>query len=94
MAFDLTPLSKNLSNVQASAKTTDGGAGNTGYFSQENNEENEFHFKRDYEPDSFMKSQKVELLQEDDVSISRIILDFIEKIIDKISNFIEKLFLK
>ena len=59
MSFDINFSTKNLSNVQASAKSQDGGAGNTGYFSRDKEENLGLHFAKDWENDSFEKSNKI-----------------------------------
>ena len=58
MSFDINP-SRNLSNVQASHKSTDGGAGNTGYFQRGEEEEVNLGFAKDYPNDSFSKEEVV-----------------------------------
>ena len=83
MSFDINP-SRNLSNVQASHKSTDGGAGNTGYFQREEGEEVNLGFAKDYPNDSFTKEEVV--LEEDDDGeglfeiLVRILKEFIESI--------------
>ena len=54
MSFDFNPIG-NLSNVQASSKTTEGGGGNTGYFQRGKKDEEEINLKfaKDYPEDSF-----------------------------------------
>jgi len=62
MSFDITPPNNNLSNIQASSKPTDGGAGNTGYFAQGKKKKEEkkygITFQTESELDSFQKSSK------------------------------------
>ena len=58
MSFDINP-SRNLSNVQASHKSTDGGAGNTGYFQRGEDDEVKLGFAKDYPKDSFSKEDVV-----------------------------------
>ena len=58
MSFDINP-SRNLSNVQASHKSSEGGAGNTGYFQREESEEINLGFAKDYPNDSFSKEEVV-----------------------------------
>ena len=58
MSFDINP-SRNLSNVQASHKSNDGGAGNTGDFQREESEEINLGFAKDYPNDSFSKEEVV-----------------------------------
>ncbi len=54
MSFDFNPIGNNFSSIQASSKTTEGGAGNTGYFKREEEEEEKtLSFKKDYPNDSF-----------------------------------------
>ena len=43
MSFDFGPM-QNLSNVQASSKSTPGGGGNTGYFQRGKKEEDDVLF--------------------------------------------------
>ena len=83
MSFDMNLVStKNLSNVQASSKSQDGGAGNTGYFMRGEQEENiGFHFK-DTGSDVFDKSSEV--VEEEETDLLTLFLRFIEKIINKI----------
>ena len=54
MSFDFGPM-QNLSNVQASHKSTPGGGGNTGYFKRGKGqkEEENFYFNEDSKEDSF-----------------------------------------
>ena len=88
MSFDINPPGRNLSNVQASAKSQDGGAGNTGYFMRgEQDEDLGIRFKES-QPDSFEKSTEVE--EEDDDSLMDLFLKFIESIIEKIKSFFKK----
>jgi len=82
MSFDMNLISQNLSNVQASAKSQDGGAGNTGYFMRGQQEEDIGLRFKDIGFDSFDKSIKEEV--EETPSLLEIFLRFIEKIIDKI----------
>ena len=65
MSFDLGPISKNLSNVQASSKTTDGGGGNTGYFQRGRKEEEINAGKvKDYPEDSFESQGTLDEIQQ------------------------------
>jgi len=82
MSFDITPPSKNLSNVQASAQTSDGGAGNTGYFQRNEEEDLGLRFAKDYPNDSFEK-EKPEIDKES-VSFVQVLLDLIDKFINLI----------
>lgn len=62
MSFDFNPIG-NLSNVQASHKSCDGGGGNTGYFQRgkkEEDEEIDFSSVKDYPDDSFEKENDIE----------------------------------
>ena len=81
MSFEMNLVSKNLSNVQASAKSQDGGAGNTGYFMRGEEEDVGFRFK-ELGPDVFEKKNTIE--EEVEESLLTLFLRFIEKIIDKI----------
>ena len=81
MSFEMNLVSKNLSNVQASAKSQDGGAGNTGYFMRGEEEDVGFRFK-ELGPDVFEKKNVIE--EEVEESLLTLFLRFIEKIIDKI----------
>ena len=90
MSFDINPPSKNLSNIQASSKTTDGGAGNTGYFqrgkkSKEQEKKFGLTFSAESELDSFEHKNKdeEEIIEEEKFSF----IGFIEKIILNIKNF-------
>jgi len=88
MSFDMNLVSKNLSNVQASAKSQDGGAGNTGYFMRGQKEEDiGLHFK-DLGLDSFDRKNDDE--QENEQTLLEIFLRFIEEIINKIKKFLKK----
>ena len=85
MSFDINP-NRNLSNVQASSKTTAGGGGNTGYF-QRNQEEEPIEFAKDYPEDSFEKQGYEPIEEESLISIIKnLILDFI----NSIKNFFTK----
>ena len=87
MSFDIN-LGKNLSNVQASSKTSDGGAGNTGYFGRQANDEDKLlGFKKDYPNDSFEKIE-IPKAEEEDKSI----LELIKELILSIFQFIKELF--
>ena len=84
MSFDMNLITKNLSNVQASAKSQDGGAGNTGYFMRgEQDEDLGIRFK-DSGSDIFEKAKDTSQEEEDTQSLLSLFLEFIEKIIDKI----------
>lgn len=89
MSFDMNFVtSKNLSNIQASAKSQDGGAGNTGYFMRGDSEEDiGFHFK-DTGVDFFDKSKEIDC--EDELDLLTLFLRFIEKLIDKIKKIFKK----
>ena len=81
MSFDMNLVSsKNLSNVQASAKSQDGGAGNTGYFMRGEEEDIGLRFK-DGGTDIFEKSNVIEVQEEE--SFLTVFLRFIEEIIAK-----------
>lgn len=80
MSFDFNPIG-NLSNVQASSKTTQGGGGNTGYFKREEEDE-EFNFKKtkDYPEDSFEKTEEIigEIQEQSFLTILKnLLLDFL-----------------
>ncbi len=89
MSFDMNLAGmKNLSNVQASSKSQDGGAGNTGYFMRgEQDEEIGLRFK-DMGSDSFEKA-KVEI-DDEETDFLTMFLRFIEGIIDKIKKLFKK----
>ena len=83
MSFDMNLVNnKNLSNVQASSKTQDGGAGNTGYFMRGEQEENIGFYFKDTGSDSFEKAGASE--EEDETDLLTLFLRFIEKLVDKI----------
>ena len=84
MSFEMNLIGKNLSNVQASAKSQDGGAGNTGYFMRGQKEEDLGLRFKDYGTDIFDKSEQQE---EEETSFLDIFLKFIEKLINKIKAF-------
>jgi len=82
MSFDFNPIG-NLSNVQASSKTTEGGGGNTGYFQRgQKEEEVELGFARDYPEDSFEHQGTLDEIQNQSFLdiIKNLFLDFIEAI--------------
>jgi len=63
MSFDFNPIG-NLSNVQASAKSQEGGGGNTGYFRRgQKEEETNLGFAKDYPEDSFEQSGSLDEIQ-------------------------------
>lgn len=82
MSFDLGPINRNLSNVQASSKTTDGGGGNTGYFCRGQQEENKLNKAKDYPEDSFEIQGTLDEIQEQSFLdiIKNLFLDFFEAI--------------
>lgn len=82
MSFDVNPPSRNLSNIQASAKSQDGGAGNTGYFMRGQKEEEDLGLAfKDTPNDSFERSDEENA---DNANFLDIFFGFIQKIIDKI----------
>lgn len=88
MSFDINP-SRNLSNVQASSKTSDGGAGNTGYFQRGQSEDEELlGFAKEYPSDSF---ERVELPEPED---NDSLMDVIKELFASILNFLKSLFVK
>ena len=87
MSFDMNLISKNLTNVQASAKSQDGGAGNTGYFMRGQQEEDIGLRFKDCGSDIFDKSFKEE--EDEEVSLLSLILNFIENIIKKIKKLLK-----
>ena len=89
MSFDMNLISQNFSNVQASAKSQDGGAGNTGYFMREQNEEDVGLRFKDTGSDFFQKSNATE--EEEETSLLVLFLRFIEELIDKIKAFFKSL---
>ncbi len=88
MSFEMNLVSKNLSNVQASSKSQDGGAGNTGYFMRGQKEEDIGLRFKDSGADFFDKSEKIQ--EEDEQSFLDLLLKFIEDLIGKI----KKIFVK
>jgi len=88
MSFEINP-SRNLSNVQASHKSTDGGAGNTGYFQRGEEEEINLGFAKDYPNDSFTKEDVV--FEEDD---GESLWEFLVRIFKEFIDSIKKLFKK
>ncbi len=89
MSFDFSP-NINLSNVQASHKTTDGGGGNTGYFQRRSSdEESQALFKKEDTFDSFSLSAQTEEQAEDKESFIDSIIKFFEKIIQKIKTVLK-----
>ncbi len=82
MSFDVN-ASRNLSNVQASAKSCPGGGGNTGYFQRGNEEEQaQLGFAKDYPDDSFEKQEILDEIQNQSflTIFKNLFLDFIEMI--------------
>jgi len=88
MSFEINP-SRNLSNVQASHKSTDGGAGNTGYFQRGEEEEINLGFAKDYPNDSFTKEDVV--FEEDD---GESLWEFLVRTFKEFIDSIKKLFKK
>ena len=86
MSFDINP-NRNLSNVQASSKTSGGGAGNTGYFQRGEAEEESIEFSKDYPDDSFER-QGEETVEEE--SLISIIKNLISDFLSAIKNFFTK----
>ena len=83
MSFDMNLISKNLSNVQASAKSQDGGAGNTGYFMRGQQEENVGLKFKDSGTDFFDKSEQIDE-EEKEESLLDLFLKLVEELIAKI----------
>ena len=83
MSFDFGPM-QNLSNVQASSKSTPGGGGNTGYFKRGQKEEDDVNlgFAKDYPDDSFEHEGTLDEIQEQSFLdiIKSMFLDLIEAI--------------
>ena len=83
MSFNFGPM-QNLSNVQASHKSTPGGGGNTGYFKRgkQNEEDADFAFTKDYPDDSFETEGSLDEIQNQSFIdiIKNLFLDFIEAI--------------
>lgn len=85
MSFDFNP-NVNLTNVQASAKASEGGGGNTGYFQRGQSEEEDIglNFAKNYPDDSFVKESDLLNEKEPDLSFIDNIFNFFKKIIAKI----------
>ena len=83
MSFNFGPM-QNLSNVQASSKSTPGGGGNTGYFKRGKKEEesSNLSFAKDYPEDSFENEGSLEEIQNQSFIsiIKNLFLDFFEAI--------------
>ena len=90
MSFDFNPIG-NLSNVQASHKSCDGGGGNTGYFQRGKKEEEEIDFSsvKDYPEDSFEKEDEIE----EEIQ-SQKFLDIIKNLFSDLFECIKKIFKK
>lgn len=89
MSFDLGPINKNLSSVQASSKTTDGGGGNTGFFRRgQKEEEINLGKAKDYPEDSYEAQGTLDEIQEQ--SFMDIIKNLILDLIDAVKNFFIK----
>lgn len=89
MSFNFGPM-QNLSNVQASSKSTPGGGGNTGYFKRgkKNEEEVNLGFAKDYSEDSFEQKENLEEIQEQ--SFLDIIKNLFLDLIEAIKNLLKK----
>lgn len=83
MSFDFSP-NINLSNVQASHKSTDGGAGNTGYFQRGNDESSQSLFKKEDLYDTFSSSAKLQYSEEEDLTFFELIKKYLYLFINKI----------
>jgi len=89
MSFDMNLASvKNLSNVQASSKSQDGGAGNTGYFMRGESDENIGLYFKDSESDFFDKSKPADN-DEEELDLLTLFLRFVEKLINKIKKVLK-----
>ena len=87
MSFDITPPNKNLSNVQASAKSCAGGGGNTGYFRRDAGGEGEQNkYQKEELFDTFERDDVV-LDEEQEPSLWTSFLRCIEKFVNYIKNF-------
>lgn len=89
MSFDFGPM-KNLSNVQASSKSTPGGGGNTGYFKRGKKDEDEVNigFAKDYPDDSF-EHQEIEEESENQ-SFLELVKNLLADLIEAIKGFFAK----
>lgn len=89
MSFDINPPRNNLSNVQASSKTTDGGGGNTGYFRRDGESEEEIIAFKEPKNDVFVKeNEKNE--EEESQSLLDIILNFFSDLIEAFKKIFTK----
>ncbi len=93
MTFNFNPLSslnQNLTNVQKSSKTSDGGAGNTGYFARGKNEQEEQQiiFETDDYPKDTFEYEKEEKVESDGL------LSILKKLVLKLKKAFLKLFKK
>jgi hypothetical protein len=88
MSFDINP-SRNLSNVQASHKSNDGGAGNTGYFQRGEEEEVKLGFAKDYPNDSFSKEEVV-FEEEETESLWNLLVKLFKDLIASIKKIFKK----
>ena len=83
MSFNFGPM-QNLSNVQASSKSTPGGGGNTGYFKRGKSDEEDVNlgFAKDYPDDSFEHEGTLDEIQSQSFLdiIKNMFLDLIEAI--------------
>ena len=89
MSFDFGPM-QNLSNVQASSKSTPGGGGNTGYFKRGKSDEEDVNlgFAKDYPEDSFEQQGTLDEIQNQ--SFWDIIKNLFLDLIDSIKNLFKK----
>ena len=83
MSFDFSPM-QNLTNVQASHKSTPGGGGNTGYFKRgkKDEEEQNVGWSKDYPNDSFEQDTITEETEEQSLieTIKAFFIDLFESI--------------
>ena len=96
MSFDVNP-SRNLSNVQASAKSCPGGGGNTGYFrrGKKKKEDDSFHYSNDELTNDKLELSDIENVinaQEEnkEENFLTILKNFFSDILNAIKNFFAK----
>ena len=82
MSFNFGPM-QNLSNVQASHKSTPGGGGNTGYFQRGKKEEEEkaFNFETEEYPKDSFEITDLEIEEEESKDFKTIIKEFFAELV-------------
>lgn len=93
MSFDINPTGRNLSNVQASAKSQDGGGGNTGYFERDGQNQDEKEIDTStklYPSDSFQKKEIIAEEEDDTQGILDILKGIFKEFFEVIKSFFSR----